>query len=106
MLFGSDRIEWIQSSKHSIRSHWSDSNNETGEGGNVMVRECVSRLSMGPLRRIKGIMKKFLHEDILKNTIHPYACNFLGYGFIFQQDNDPKQQSKPIKNWLSTVDSL
>ncbi|GBN18926.1 Transposable element Tcb1 transposase [Araneus ventricosus] len=66
--------------------------------GNVMVWECVSRLGMGLLRRIQGIMDKFQYEDILKNTMRPHARNSLGRDFIFQQDNDPKHRSKHIQN--------
>ncbi|GBN14971.1 Transposable element Tc1 transposase [Araneus ventricosus] len=69
-------------------------------GGNVMVSECVSRLSMGPLRRIQGIVDKFQYEDNLENTMRPYQRNSLGRGFIFQQDNNPNQRYKHIQNWF------
>ncbi|GBN09490.1 Transposable element Tc1 transposase [Araneus ventricosus] len=67
-------------------------------GGNVKVWRCVSRLGMDPLRRIQGIMDMFQYEDILENAMRPYACNYLGRGFIFQQDIDPKHRSKHIQN--------
>ncbi|GBL87675.1 Transposable element Tcb2 transposase [Araneus ventricosus] len=70
-------------------------------GGNVMIWGCVSSLGMGPLRRIQGIMDKFQYEDILENTMRPYALNSLGHGFIFQQTNNPKHRSKHIQNWFS-----
>ncbi|GBM12715.1 Transposable element Tcb2 transposase [Araneus ventricosus] len=101
MLFGTDGIQWIRrpqgthfDPKYQIPTtkHW---------GGNVMVWECVPRLAMDPLRRIQGIMDKFQYEDILDNTTRPYARNYLGRGFIFQQDNDPKHLSKYIQNWFS-----
>ncbi|GBN68945.1 Transposable element Tc1 transposase [Araneus ventricosus] len=69
--------------------------------GNVMVSRCISRLGMLPLRRIQGIMDKFQYEDILENTMRPYARNSVGLGFIFQQDNDSKHRSKHIQNWFS-----
>ncbi|GBO06576.1 Transposable element Tcb2 transposase [Araneus ventricosus] len=69
-------------------------------GGNVMVSRCVSRLGMGPLRRIQGIMDKFQYEDILENTMRPYARNYVGRGFIFQHDNDPKHRSTHIQIWF------
>ncbi|GBN52301.1 Transposable element Tc1 transposase [Araneus ventricosus] len=70
-------------------------------GGNVMVWGCVSRLVMGPLRRIQAIMDKFQYEDIIENSILPYASNSLGRGFIFQQDNNPKHRYKHIQNLFS-----
>ncbi|GBN66241.1 Transposable element Tc1 transposase [Araneus ventricosus] len=33
--------------------------------------------------------------------MRPYARNSVGRGFIFQQDNDSKHQSKLIQNWFS-----
>ncbi|GBN41454.1 Transposable element Tc1 transposase [Araneus ventricosus] len=66
-----------------------------------MVWGCVSLPGMGPLRRIQGIMDKFQYEDILENTMRPYARNCPGRGFISKQDNDPKHRSKHIQNWLS-----
>ncbi|GBN00926.1 Transposable element Tc1 transposase [Araneus ventricosus] len=68
---------------------------------NVMVWGCVSRLGMGPLRWIQGIMDKFKYEDILENIMRPYALNSLRRGFIVQQDNYPKHRSKHIQNWFS-----
>ncbi|GBL83546.1 Transposable element Tcb2 transposase [Araneus ventricosus] len=44
---------------------------------------------------------KFQYEDILENTMSPYARNSLGRGFIFQQDNDLKHRCKHIQNWFS-----
>ncbi|GBM69564.1 Transposable element Tc1 transposase [Araneus ventricosus] len=70
-------------------------------GGNVLVWGCVSRLGMGPLSRIQGIMDRFQYEGILENTMRPYARNSVGRGFIFQQDNESKHPSKHIRNWFS-----
>ncbi|GBM67842.1 Transposable element Tc1 transposase [Araneus ventricosus] len=90
MLLGTDGIQWIRRTegtgfypKYQIPKMKNGSKT-------VMVWGCVSRLGMGPLRRIQEIMDKIQYEDILENTMRPYASNSLGRGFIFQQDNDPK----------------
>uniref|UniRef100_A0A8R1EQQ1 DDE_3 domain-containing protein n=1 Tax=Caenorhabditis japonica TaxID=281687 RepID=A0A8R1EQQ1_CAEJA len=55
---------------------------------------------MGPLRRVVGIMDRFVYEDILENTMRPWARAKVGQAFVFQQDNDPKLTSGHIKNWF------
>ncbi|GBL99569.1 Transposable element Tcb1 transposase [Araneus ventricosus] len=113
MLFRTKGIQWIRRPQGTVfhpkalvftPRHWflpqvPDSNNE--EWGNGMVWGCVSRLRMGPHRLIQGITDKFQYEDILENTMRPYARNSLGRGFILQQDNDLKYRSKYIQNWFS-----
>ncbi|GBN29913.1 Transposable element Tc1 transposase [Araneus ventricosus] len=89
------------SPRQSFQPQVADSNNEAWGGGNVMVSRCVSRLGMSPLRRIQGIMDKFQYEDILENTMRPYAHNYVGRGFIFKQDNDSKYRSKHNQNRFS-----
>ncbi|GBM74025.1 Transposable element Tcb1 transposase [Araneus ventricosus] len=90
MLFGTDGIQCIRRPQGT-----------SFDSKYQMVWGCVSRLGIGPLRRIQGIMDKFQYEDILENTLRPYARNSLGRGFISQQDNDPKHRFKHIQNWFS-----
>uniref|UniRef100_A0A8R1I9E5 HTH_Tnp_Tc3_2 domain-containing protein n=1 Tax=Caenorhabditis japonica TaxID=281687 RepID=A0A8R1I9E5_CAEJA len=59
-------------------------------GGSVMVWGCFSDTSMGPLKRIVGTMNRYVYEDILKNTMRPWARENLCRSWVFQQDNDPK----------------
>ncbi|GBM93533.1 Transposable element Tc1 transposase [Araneus ventricosus] len=91
MLFGTDGIQWIRRTEGTgFYPKYQIPKMKNG-GGNVMVWGCVfACLGMGPLRRIQGIMDKFQYEDLLENTLRPYASNSLGRGFILQQDNDPK----------------
>ncbi|GBM65779.1 Transposable element Tcb2 transposase [Araneus ventricosus] len=96
MLFGTDGMQWIRrptrfDPKYQIPTM-------KHGGGNVIVWGSVSRFGMGPLRWIQGIMDKFQYEDILENTLRPYARNSLGRCFISQQGNDPKHLSKNIQN--------
>ncbi|GBM91991.1 Transposable element Tcb1 transposase [Araneus ventricosus] len=98
MLFGTDGIQWIRRPQATRFDPKYQIPTMKHGGGNVMVWGCVSRLGMDPLRRIQGITDKFQYEDILENTMRPYARNSLGRYFIFQQDNDPKHRSKHIQN--------
>jgi len=52
---------------------------------------------MGLLHRIDGIMNRKVYIDILENVILPYAKCFLGRGFIYQQDNDPKHRTAEVQ---------
>ncbi|GBM93738.1 Transposable element Tcb2 transposase [Araneus ventricosus] len=101
MLFGTDGIQWIRRSQGTRFDPKYQIQAMKHRGGNVVVWGCVSRIGMGPLRRIQGIMDKFQYKDILETTMRPYSHNYLGRGFIFQQDNDPKHRSKHIQNWFS-----
>ncbi|GBN32787.1 Transposable element Tcb1 transposase [Araneus ventricosus] len=101
MLFGTDGTQWIRRPQGThFHPKYQIPAMKHG-GGNAMVWGCVSRLGMGSLRQIQGTMVKFQFEDILENTMRPYARNSLGRGFFFQQDNDPKHRSKHIQNSFS-----
>uniref|UniRef100_A0A8R1E5W2 HTH_Tnp_Tc3_2 domain-containing protein n=1 Tax=Caenorhabditis japonica TaxID=281687 RepID=A0A8R1E5W2_CAEJA len=69
-------------------------------GGSCMVWGCFSAGSMGPLRRIQGIMDRFQYEDILENTMRLWAFRNVGRAYVFQQDNDPKHSSLHMRNWF------
>ncbi|GBM74233.1 Transposable element Tcb1 transposase [Araneus ventricosus] len=101
MLFSTDGIQWIRRPRSTRFDPKYQIPTMKHGGGNVIVSGCVSRLGMGPLRRIQGTMDKFQHEDILENTMRLYARNSLGRGLIFQQDNDPNHRSEHIQNWFS-----
>ncbi|EFO88482.1 hypothetical protein CRE_13033 [Caenorhabditis remanei] len=65
-----------------------------------MVWGCFSSQGMGPLRRIVGIMDRFQYEDILENTMRPWALQNVGRAYVFQQDNDPKHTSLHVRSWF------
>ncbi|GBN13448.1 Transposable element Tcb1 transposase, partial [Araneus ventricosus] len=98
MLFGKNGIQWIRRPQDTRFNPKYQIPTMKHGGGNVIVWGCVSRLGMCPLRRIHGIMDKFQYEYILENIKRQYACNSLGRGFIFQQNNDLKHRSKHIQN--------
>ncbi|GBN50682.1 Transposable element Tcb2 transposase [Araneus ventricosus] len=82
MLFGTDGIQWIRRPQDTRFDPKNQIPAMKHGGGNVMV--LVSRLGMISLTPIQGITDKFQYEDILENTMRPYARNSLGRGFIFQ----------------------
>uniref|UniRef100_A0A8R1ET46 DDE_3 domain-containing protein n=3 Tax=Caenorhabditis japonica TaxID=281687 RepID=A0A8R1ET46_CAEJA len=61
---------------------------------------CFSDPSMGQLKRIVGTMDRYVYEDILENTMRPWAKANLSRPWVFQQDNDPKHTSSHVANWF------
>lgn len=69
-------------------------------GGSVMVWGCFSYDGIGELVKIEGIMDKTVYHRILQHSAIPSGIGLLGYGFVFQQDNDPKHTSNHCMNYL------
>jgi len=65
-----------------------------------MVWGAFSAKGMGPLHRIDGTMNRKVYIDILENVMLSYAKRFLGRGFIYQQDNDPKHRAVEVQEWF------
>uniref|UniRef100_A0A8R1HQT3 DDE_3 domain-containing protein n=2 Tax=Caenorhabditis japonica TaxID=281687 RepID=A0A8R1HQT3_CAEJA len=99
-LFVTDGIQWIRRPIGSRYAPQYQSPTVKHEGGSVMVWGCFSDTSMGPLKRIVGTMERYVYEDILENTMRPWARANLGRLWVFQQDNDPKHTSGHVANWL------
>ena len=70
-------------------------------GGSCMVWGCFSMRGMGPLFHLKSIMDRHVYLEILEKVMLPYARNVFGRELIYQDDNDPKHQSKDVKNWFA-----
>lgn len=47
-----------------------------------------------PLRHFNGIMDRHKHPEILD------LLDFLGRGFIYQENNDPKHRSHDVLEWI------
>uniref|UniRef100_A0A8R1J061 Tc1-like transposase DDE domain-containing protein n=2 Tax=Caenorhabditis japonica TaxID=281687 RepID=A0A8R1J061_CAEJA len=43
---------------------------------------------------------RYVYQDILENTMRPWARANLGRSWVFQQDNDPKHTSGHVANWF------
>ena len=41
-----------------------------------------------------------MYRDVFAKIILPYASAYMGLGFLFQQDSDPKHDSRAIKHWF------
>lgn len=69
-------------------------------GGHVMVWGCFSRLGVGPLVPIEGIMDRFKYCEILQSHMLPHAKGKMGRNWEFQQDNDPKHTSAHVTDFM------
>ncbi len=65
-------------------------------GGSVMVWGCMSAAGTGELQFIKGTTNANMYCDILKQSMIPSLWR-LGRRAVFQNDNDPKHTSKPLR---------
>uniref|UniRef100_A0A8R1IR46 HTH_Tnp_Tc3_2 domain-containing protein n=1 Tax=Caenorhabditis japonica TaxID=281687 RepID=A0A8R1IR46_CAEJA len=86
-LFGTDGIQWIRRPIGSRYAPQYQFPTVKHGGGSVMVWGCFSDTSMGPLKRIVGTMDRYVYEDILENTMRPWARANLGRSWVFRQDN-------------------
>ena len=73
--------------------------------GSVMVWGCFTEGGVGELVKIEGIMKKEHYHRILQRSAIPSGIGLAGYGFTFQQDNDPKHTSRFCKNYLESKEA-
>uniref|UniRef100_A0A8R1EBX2 HTH_Tnp_Tc3_2 domain-containing protein n=1 Tax=Caenorhabditis japonica TaxID=281687 RepID=A0A8R1EBX2_CAEJA len=99
-LFGTNGIQWIRRPIGSRYAPQYQCPTVKHGGGSVMVWGCFSDTSMGPLKRIVETMDRYVYEDILENTMRPWARANLGRSWVFQQDNDPKHTSGHVANWF------
>lgn len=67
-----------------------------------MVWGCFSFDGVGELIKIDGIMRKEHYHRILQRNAILSGIGLIGYGFIFQQDNDPKHTSNLCQNFLKS----
>ncbi len=72
-------------------------------GGNIMLWGCFSVKGTGQLHRIKGTMDGPC--TVRSRALKPTRALKMGHGWVFQHDNDPKQESCFAKG-SNTYDSL
>lgn len=70
-------------------------------GGSVLVWGAISANGVFPLKKIDGIMDKFMYHNILVRHALPAGKKLIGRQFVFQEDNDPKHASLLCRNYLS-----
>lgn len=59
-----------------------------------MVNQALCGAVSQPLRHFNGIMDRHKHPEILD------LLDFLGRGFIYQENNDPKHRSHDVLEWI------
>ena len=69
-------------------------------GGFIMLLGSFSSSGAGILDGIQGTLKNEAYVQIISNCLHQGA-RYLGLGrcWTFQQDNNPKHNSKLAKDW-------
>ena len=70
-----------------------------------MVWGCFTEGGVGELLKIDGILRKEQYHRILQNSAIPSGIGLAGYGFTFQQDNDPKPTSRLCKSYLESKEA-
>jgi hypothetical protein len=69
-------------------------------GGGIMVWVGISTNGVTRLKIIVGIMDRKVYHSILVHTAMPEGMRLIGKGFVFQEDNDPKNASKLCRGYL------
>ena len=70
-------------------------------GGKIQVWGCFTANGVGHIHNIKGIMDQKMYKQILIHHMRPSMMQLGGKETIFfQQDNDPKQKTKTVKNYI------
>ena len=65
-----------------------------------MVWGCFSGRGIRSIIKIDGTMKKEDYKKILIRHAVPCGLRYIGRGFVFQQDNDPKHTSRLCRGYL------
>lgn len=68
-----------------------------------MFLSCFSRDELGLLSRIDGILIVVKYREILNEIMFPYANNKMAAEWIFQQDNNSKDTSQIVKEWMQAI---
>jgi transposase len=101
-LFSSDGRRWVWRREGEVLENKVTNKTIKHNGGGIMLWGCVNTNGVGTLTEIKGIMNGPKYVTILqRNLIRSASKVGLGTGFIFQQDNDTKHQSKYAKFFFS-----
>ena len=74
-----------------------------GGGKGAMVWACFSGFSgVGLTYLLNATMDRFVYHYILEEKMVPHADNNMPLLWTFQQDNNPKNMSKLVKQWFET----
>lgn len=104
MLFDTDDITWICRPEGKRFDPKYQLPTVKHGAGSVMVWGTFSAKEMGPLHRIEGIMDQKVYLNILENVMLPYAKHYVGRGFIYQQDNDPKHRAAEVGTGFGAIE--
>lgn len=70
-------------------------------GGSIMLWGCVASAGTGNVVKVEGHMDSTQYQQILETNVQESVTKLkLRRGWIFQQDNDPKNCSKSTKAFM------
>jgi transposase len=101
LLFGTDGIKYVRRPLNTRFNPQYQLPTVKHGGGSIMVWGCFSRDGVGPIHRIEGIMEQVMYKNIISDIMLPHARRFMGRGWLFQQDNDPKHTAKSVKEFFN-----
>ena len=66
-----------------------------------MISGCISARGVDKIHSIDGIMGKYVHNDILKKNGKQSNIKIgMSYVYMFQQENNNKQNAELNRQWL------
>ena len=101
-LFGNDGIQYVRrpvGTRYDVQYQLPTVKHG---GGSVMVWGAFHAGKIGPLYRIHGKMDRFVFKNILKNVLVPFIKQGMPRGWMFQQDNAPKDTAGICKDFIAT----
>ncbi len=97
---------WLLWSDETKKAFWQQTHQmglvQTGIKSNPYPRACISAGGPGHLVQMHGIMDSIKYQQIKNLNLTDSVRNLImGRGWIFHQDNNPKQTSKSTQKWVT-----
>lgn len=98
--FGSDGKQYVWRPPNMQHNPKYTSKTVKHGGGSVMVWAAFSWHGVGPVHKIDTRMDQYVYQNIIVNTMMPFADENMPLKWRFMHDNDPKHTSRIVKRCL------